>query len=970
MAFANVDGLDLCCDGRALQGGTAKALPIMQTLVVLDIETTGLDPRRDAIIEIGAVRFRGSRVEDEWSELVNPGRPVPHFITQLTGITDEMVAGAPRISEVLPALEGFVGDHPILGHRVAFDLGFMRQQGLFGANVPLDTYDLAAVALPDAGRYGLAALASHLQVPLQNAHRALDDARTTMQVFLKLYAQILELPYSLLHAIAELGTQVDWTGGWMFEAALEEWVRKSGEPKSVEPLKFEALSQPPAEYERLSPREESQPLEPEELSAALEPGGALSKAFEGYEHRTQQVQMLEAVAQAFSDSQHLLVEAGTGIGKSMAYLIPSFAWAASNGQRVLISTNTINLQDQLINKDIPDLRRALGHDFSASVLKGRRNYLCPRRLSAMNRIGPRTPEEARILAKVYVWLHNGGTGDVTEINLRGPVEAAIWSRLSSDSEECSLEACLQHTGGTCPYYRSRREAETAHVVVVNHALLLADIGTGSRVIPEYEYLVVDEGHHLESATTRGLSFEVTEADLQRALRDLSGTGSGTLGRVLSLAQKALPPESYTEFRPIAGEIAEKARAAIEQTGSFFQRLIEFLERRRDGQPLGRYGQQERILPSTRSLPLWSEVEIGWDALRSPLVSVYEQLSRVAQGIEEIAESGPEQADDLSVGVRTLARDLGGIIASLDELIFEADPMRIYWLKLRGEPQRLSMHAAPLEVGPLVQKHLWHEKESIVLTSATLTTSGEFDYLKRRLSAEDAEELALGSPFDFESSTLMYLINDIPEPGDRRAYQAAFERGLIALCRATGGRALVLFTSNEQLITTARAISDPLGAEGVVVMEQSAGASRHALLESFRTTEAAVLLGTRSFWEGVDVPGEALSVLAIARLPFDVPNDPIVAARSETYDNPFGEYSLPEAILRFRQGFGRLIRTQSDRGVVVSFDRRLLSKSYGRAFIDSLPRTTQRIGPLSDLPGRLECPIQRAPASSFPSPRKL
>jgi DNA polymerase-3 subunit epsilon/ATP-dependent DNA helicase DinG len=531
---------------------------------------------------------------------------------------------------------------------------------------------------------------------------------------------------------------------------------------------------------------------------------------------------------------------------------------------------------------------------------------------------------------------------VSEINIRGPIEAAIWSRLSSDYEDCSMEACYQHTGGTCPYYRSRREAESAHVVIVNHALLLADIATGNRVIPDYEYLIVDEGHHLESATTRGLRFDVTEADLNRVLRELSGTSTQ---RVLKLAEGVLPPEQFTQLQPVASEVTASSR-----------------------EPLSPYGQEERILPSTRSLPFWSEVEIGWDELRNPLSKVLDSLQTIVAASEEISAetSGQSQvleggtlqlseagiSEDLAVSLHALASDLGEIITSLDELIFEADPQRIYWLELRGEPRRLSMHAAPLEVGPLVEKYLWHEKESVVVTSATLTTDGEFDYLRRRLSAEDADELSVGSPFDFETSTMLYLINDIPEPRERNAYQAAVERGLISLCRSTGGRTLVLFTSNEQLMSTARAITPALSSDGIIVLEQSAGASRHALLESFRSTDQAVLLGSRSFWEGVDIPGDALSVLAIVRLPFDRPNDPIIAARAETYENSFREYSLPEAILRFRQGFGRLIRTRSDRGVVVSFDSRLLTKSYGKAFINSLPNVTQRIGPMSDLPGHV------------------
>jgi DNA polymerase-3 subunit epsilon/ATP-dependent DNA helicase DinG len=262
---------------------------------------------------------------------------------------------------------------------------------------------------------------------------------------------------------------------------------------------------------------------------------------------------------------------------------------------------------------------------------------------------------------------------------------------------------------------------------------------------------------------------------------------------------------------------------------------------------------------------------------------------------------------------------------------------------------MTLQVAPLHVGDLMEEHLWHKKESVILTSATLAAAGEFSYIKQRLKAEDADELALGSPFDYESAALLYLVDDIPEPSERGAYQAAIERGLVQLCKATRGRTLALFTSYEQLRRTSHVITGPLRQAGIQVYEQGEGASPHTLLESFKTSEAAVLLGTRAFWEGVDIPGDALSVLAIIRLPFDVPSDPIVAARSETFESPFYEYQVPEAILRFRQGFGRLIRTQSDRGVVAVFDKRVITKEYGRLFLDSLPECTRKKGSLAALP---------------------
>ncbi|HQK05618.1 MAG TPA: helicase C-terminal domain-containing protein, partial [Anaerolineaceae bacterium] len=264
-------------------------------------------------------------------------------------------------------------------------------------------------------------------------------------------------------------------------------------------------------------------------------------------------------------------------------------------------------------------------------------------------------------------------------------------------------------------------------------------------------------------------------------------------------------------------------------------------------------------------------------------------------------------------------------------------------------QRLALQAAPLHVGPLMEKYLWHEKASITLTSATLTANNEFEYIRSRLNADEADELVLGSPFDYENSTLLYLVNDIPEPAEASAYQREVESAIIRLAKATGGRMLVLFTSYAQLRKTAQAIGPAMADAEIQVYEQGEGASTNILLENFRGADKAVLLGTRAFWEGVDIPGEALSVLVIVKLPFDVPSDPIIAARAETFEDPFNEYNLPEAILRFRQGFGRLIRSQSDRGVVAILDKRVLTKKYGRMFLDSLPECTRRVASSLELP---------------------
>jgi DNA polymerase-3 subunit epsilon/ATP-dependent DNA helicase DinG len=925
----------------------------MPSIVALDIESTGTDPEKDAILEIGVIRFDGARIEREWTSLINPGRRIPPFITQLTGITDNMVRQAPSMRDVLHELKNIVGDAPILGQRIAFDLSFLRRHGLFQYNDSIDTYDIAAVMMPRAGRYNLGALGQQLSVVQRATHRAMDDARVTHAVFVKLYEQMMGMPIDLLLEITKLAEVQAWGGELAFRHALtarngeaarsngnENWTGRG--PIFVYPERKEIKP-------RQAEPEEPQPLDLEDAAALLEHGGSFAKRFANFEQRSQQVEMLRAVGDALGHGHHLLVEAGTGTGKSMAYLLPAALFAVKNDSRVVISTNTINLQDQLIHKDIPDLRTALGEQIEAVVLKGRNNYLCPRRLIALRRRGPETPEELRVLAKVLVWLQDTTSGDRGEINLNGPAERAVWTRISAADENCGGETCVRRMGGICPFHRAYQAAESAHIVVVNHALLLADVSTGSRVLPEYQYVIIDEAHHIESATTSALSYKLIQGESERILRELGGKRSGQLGRLMVVAQTALDPTRLAALEVLVEDATSRAFSFQNLLNRVFASMAQFLNEQREGREIGDYSHEERIVEATRSQPAWLNVEKAWEEaalILDPLLGTIEQINR---GMKDLSTAGVEEMEDLTGNIGNTYRALNEMKKQLQALVFEPRQEVVYWLEMHPEYQHVTINAAPLHVGELMEEHLWHKKSSVVLTSATLTAAGEFDYIKGRLHAQDADELALGSPFDYESAALLYLVEDMPEPAERNAYQMQLERGLIQLAKATHGRMLALFTSYEQLRRTSEAIVNPLRAAGIELYEQGEGASPHILLENFKASKSAVLMGTRAFWEGVDIPGDALSVLAIARLPFDVPSDPLVAARSETFESPFYEYQVPEAILRFRQGFGRLIRTQSDRGVVAVFDRRVLSKQYGTLFIDSLPQCTLRRGKLNDLP---------------------
>jgi ATP-dependent DNA helicase DinG len=923
----------------------------MSIIVAVDIETTGLNLDEDVIIEIGAVKFNDRRVEDEWTTLVNPRRAIPGFITQLTGISNNMVRNAPVLPDVIGDFIAFVGDAPVVGHNISFDLSFLQRAGSLKHNTDIDTYELAAVLMPTASRYNLSALAQQLNVLLPATHRALDDAKATHAVFMALLEKANEFPLELLAELVRMGEPLDWQGTWPLQQVLRQRAKEPIKAKKGQGSLHGPLFEKPVDDEsrRVGADTGENKLDIDDVAAVLDLGGAFDRYFDEYEYRPQQVDMLRSVAHALSNSQHLMVEAGTGTGKSFAYLIPAAYWALNNNTRVVISTNTINLQDQLINKDIPDLQKALDIPVRAAVLKGRSNYLCPRRLAAMRRRKPENVHEMRVLGKVLVWLLMSQTGDRSEINLNGIVERMVWSRLSAEDEGCRLEVCLKRTGGRCPFYRAKLAAENAHLLVVNHALLLADTATGNRVLPPFDYLVVDEAHHLESATTSSMSFRVRAIDITRLIRELGGPKSGILGRFIDLCEDLLKPAEMAALTQMAQKAADLSFRFDNQMNQYYQALDAFLEEQRDGRPLGTYPQQERILPSTRKLPIWIDVEIAWDVADSTLKRLLEILRLLRTPMRELADQESEEAEDMWGSLGNMFARLEEIKQHLDGLTLDPDSNMIYWVEINPKYMEVNLNAAPLHIGTLMEKHLWYQKESVILTSATLTTNGEFEYLKRRLNGEDADELMVGSPFDYETAALVYVATDIPEPSDYNGHQRTVEDAIIKVAKATGGRMLALFTSYAQLQRTSNKVSPILAQSDIQVYEQGEGASRSMLLDTFRETDRAVLLGTRSFWEGVDVPGDALSVLMIVKLPFDVPSDPIISARSETFEDPFYQYALPEAILRFRQGFGRLIRTQTDRGVVVVLDKRVLTKRYGRLFIESLPQCEFKQGLLADLP---------------------
>jgi len=925
-------------------------------VVAMDLETTGLNPDFDHIIEIGAVRMQDDEIIGEFQTFIYPGIPIPQRVTSLTGIADADVSDAPRLSTVLPNLKRFIGDATLLGHNIGFDIEFLERAGLRLPNPSVDTYVIASALLPNAPRYNLTALSSQLGESLEEAHRAYHDALASYRVYRHLWNRVLNLPINVLFEIVEAGQQMPWGGELVFEAALAEGARtmhtERPDPEQID--LDEHTAELFSEYfedtePRLNPDKQLQRIDIDDVAAVLEPGGDLAEALENYEYRPQQVDMVRAVSTALNEGRHTLIEAPTGVGKSMGYLVPALHFALENDDRVVVSTNTINLQEQLIRKDIPLLQKELGLPFRAAVLKGRSNYLCPRRLVALRRRVPTSAIEMQMLAKILIWLTENDSGDRGELTLRGPVERSVWRRLSAEDEGCTLGRCASQMMGACPFYQARRAAESAHILIVNHALLLSDAASEGHILPPYKYLIIDEAHHLEDAVTNSLSFRTDPYTISRQLAELGTPQSGLLGDLLRQCEGVIPDRYYQIVRDFVELISSASAAMGQHVEGYFTVLATFLEENARVNRSSGYTQSVRIVPAMRSSRDWSQIERYWDNLNNFTSSIASAMTELAQGLTELQEYDIYGYDDLFNATSSAARHLTELDQRLNEVTLSPDANTIYWAEFRPDGSAISLHAAPLDVGPLVQQHLWHEKEAVIMASATLRTAGTFNFIKDRLNAEDADEVVIESPFDYAENTLLYLVNDIPEPSDHAAYQHVVEEGLIDLCLAVQGRTMVLFTSYSQLRQTAGALSDPLAHAGITLFDQSDGSSRTQLLDSFVDSEKAVLMGTRSFWEGVDVPGADLSVLVIAKLPFNVPTDPLYAARSELFTNSFTEYAVPETILRFRQGFGRLIRRSDDRGIVAVFDRRVLTKTYGHLFLESLPECTVHTGRMAELP---------------------
>ena len=704
------------------------------------------------------------------------------------------------------------------------------------------------------------------------------------------------------------------------------------------------------------------PIDPFAVVAALGEGGPVAAELGYFEDRRTQRDMAAHIADGYNDGGVLLLEAGTGVGKSFAYLVPALAWARANGERTVVSTNTINLQEQLVGKDLPLLGRALEEEDYAptfALLKGWRNYLCLARMHQAVAAQRTLLEQDKLDELLGIAEWSGHTADGTLSDLPVTPSPEVWDEVSAEPDLCSRLKCPHFD--RCFLFRARRRAAEADVVVVNHHLLAADLSVRqasdnweeAAVLPPYRRLVLDEAHHLEDVAASHLGVQVSSRAVRRLLgrferngRGLAPTLAAELGGRNDLLSRASLDLLHQRLVPA---LADARRA----TDAMFVRLLQRLEE----SPVA----QIRLADDFGTDPIWTEgLGFELDASLTAFRALWETVEMIADRLAESEESDrrTQMLQELRGAMRRLESVSDGLNRTLRPASGGAPTVR--WMERSARGQHVSLSAVPLDLAPLLRSLLFDRLDTVVLTSATLAAAGEFEFLETRLGlgGEDSPVTVreiLASPFDYPSQCVFGVPNDLPEPrGDEHGHGAAVVQVVSDLAYASDGGMFVLFTSHASLRRAAAEVRAVLGNRWPILVQGEA--PRDVLLRRFRVAENAILLGTDSFWEGVDVPGRALRTLILNKLPFKVPSEPVTAARLERLAEEgldgFMHYLLPHAALKLKQGFGRLIRSRQDVGVVVLLDSRVVTKRYGPLLLGGLPRADRVIGSWSEV--RTKC----------------
>lgn len=910
----------------------------MKRYVTIDLETTGHSPEsNDKIIEIGLVVIENDEVVDEYSTLFNPEQEIPPFISNLTGILDKDVTNAPLFEEKAQDIIDIFNNSYLVAHNVPFDLGFLNQQltniGLNKLTNPIiDTVELARILLPQAPGYKLSQLADYLKIQHNEPHRALSDAYVTSKLFLKLKEKLKSLPYETIHQLLKIEKNLSSDLHSLLYKQQQKLMMSMSENDNYtvfNGLAFKKISAPNKNQTKVT-----MPFG-NFLDNLYGENGLLEEHIVGYEQRSGQREMTENIYDSFQAGEHALIEAGTGTGKSLAYLIPSIYEAVRTNKRIIISTHTIQLQSQLLEEEIPLGEKVIPFTFRVALLKGKSHYISLEKFAkTLQSTAEDNYDITLTKAKLLVWITETETGDIDEIQLPSSGYYFFKSISAASKEQIDYYS----PWFTYSYYeQARKRAHHSDLIVTNHALLCTDLFNDYKLLPTYDKIIVDEAHHLEETASRHHGIQLNYANMQYKLNMLGTThGANWLHTTITMYPDIKNVISVNKWN----SYFDKVKYEIDD---LFEMLHQHVLAQKHKKPKSDIGKIQYRLKNNYENQSWQTIK----EMVSRLTLYLNELISILKNIEEyFTYDNSEVAfiqDDLIAHINVLQ----SFIKDLNTIFIKENPLKLVnWIEVdvHGSKNDIFLYSELIQVAELLTKHFFNNKRSVVLTSATLTMRNSFSFMKNRLGLESEKIFTnkIESPYSFEDQVQFMVPNDFPDiTNDLEEYIYSTCEAILSLAEITKGRMLVLFTSYDMLRKSYYILRESIDPSNYILIAQGiSSGSRTRLKKNFQTFDRAILLGTSSFWEGVDIPGEDLSSLVIARLPFQPPNHPLYEAKSSLLEkegkNVFFDYALPNAVIRFKQGFGRLIRSTNDRGIVFICDSRIIKARYGSFFTGSIP----------------------------------
>ena len=918
--------------------------PLEEDLVFLDTETTGLSFKNCELIEIAAARISGKEVVDRYRTFVRPQTPIPFEIQALTGIREIDVRDAPDAVEAVAGLAEFVGGSPVLAHNAVFDRTFIEKVpgGEEVTDTWIDTLSLSRIALPLLASHSLSDLAAAFGCD-NVTHRAMDDVDALCGIWPILLTGLCDLPAGLPAVFADMHQEVPWSFRPVFSYLATE---QGSQPFSLKAVRHE-LVQRNEQRQRVDAAEIARQLSTPtdtEIRSDFGDNGLVSRMYEAYERRPEQEAMALEVRNALDSATHRALEAGTGVGKSMAYLVPAVKYAQLNNVTVGIATKTNALTDQLVSHELPALDEALPGGLTFMSLKGYDHYPCLNRLQRatmaelpLDRVNGRVSKETvasdmlTAIAVTYATVCQTVDADLDTLGIRWRFVPR--SMLSTTMHECQRTRC-PFFPNECLVHGARRRAACCDIVVTNHSLLLRNVMADGHILPPIRHWIVDEAHGFEGEARRQWAVEVTGDDVRASFEKLGGAKTGTIHSVFG---KLTGQEGATLPMRLLTKLAASASRATVSTADVFEALHELGG---VAGPSGGYDSQLLwIDDGVRQSPQWA-------ALSEALNRAVDRLSEVEKDASETVNALVDVSPQLGADLKEAA----GFVTTLRDglSLIEAGEDHTYVYSARLSRRRRDMSSEALlaekvDVGTDLATRWLPEMMSVSFTSATIAVGDSFEHFNHavgldQLDKQNHASLRLPSSFDFDRNMSVVVCRDMPAPGTR-GYLDALEDLLFDVHRSMGGSVLTLFTNRREMESVYKELAPRLAAIGLRVDCQERGSSPRRLRESFMADKSRSLMALKSFWEGFDAAGDTLRCVVIPKLPFANPNDPLVRERELREDRSWWRYSLPEAILSVKQAAGRLIRTNTDSGIVVFADSRVATKRYGNQFVRSMPTTS-------------------------------